>query len=127
MKNRFAFLLLAAFSIFSGYAEDASTVLSAEDTDAITAALDTEVTVEGKLHNVFWVNDNVLMLTFREQKEGFIAVSFAKYREKLDEAFKGDIVFALKGKTVRITGEVTTYNERPQIVVRSASQIKVLP
>ncbi len=128
MKNQLPVLLLTFLFSLTGFAEEgASAVLSADDTAAITKAMNTEVTVEGKLHNVFWVNENVLMLTFREQKEGFIAVSFAKYREKLDEAYNGDITTALKGKKVRITGEVTSYNDRPQIVLRSATQIKVVP
>lgn len=98
----------------------------AEDTSDIWNAMGKEAVVEGTILNAFWVRDNVLMLTFREEKDGFIAVSFAKYREKLDASFNGDITEALKGRTVKISGELAEFNSRPQIVVRSDSQIEIL-
>ncbi len=101
-------------------------VLSANDTEAITKSMGAEITVEGKVLNAFWVRNQVLMITFREEKEGFIAVSFAKHREVLNTAFGGDILAAVKGKNVQVTGKVTEHNYRPQIVIERAEQLRVV-
>lgn len=83
------------------------------------------VTVEGVVHNIFWVRNQTLMITFQEQRGGFVAVSFARHREVLDQAFGGDIVRHLAGKTIRVTGEVSQHEYRPQIVVRTPDQVQI--
>lgn len=85
-----------------------------------------ETTVEGRVHNIFWVRNQVLMITFREERDGFVAVSFARNRDLLNEAFGGDIVQHLAGKTIQVTGEIAEHNYRPQIVVSSPQQIRIL-
>ncbi|MGA0333057.1 MAG: hypothetical protein ACO3N7_06475 [Kiritimatiellia bacterium] len=102
-------------------------VLDAGDSALIEKHMGKQVTVEGKILNAFWVRDQVLMLTYREEKEGFIAVSFARHRKSLDDAFGGDVVQALKGKRIQVTGEVTEHQYRPQIVISSPDQVKVVP
>jgi len=101
-------------------------VLNADETLEISKAMGKEIYVEGKVHEAFWVRGNVLMLTFREAEEGFIAVSFKKYREVLDEAFEGDITKTLEGKSVRIQGVVEQHKYRPQIVIKDPKQIEIL-
>lgn len=101
-------------------------VFDVDDTAGIEKMVGQEITVTGKVLNSFWVRDNVLMITFREDKQGFLAVSFAKYREKLDQAFDASIAEALKGKKVNLKGKVTSYNTRPQIVIETADQIEIL-
>lgn len=101
-------------------------VLPAADVDAIVRRMGEETTVEGRVHNIFWVRNQVLMITFREERDGFVAVSFARNRDLLNEAFGGDIVQHLAGKTIQVTGEIAEHNYRPQIVVSSPQQIRIL-
>jgi DNA/RNA endonuclease YhcR with UshA esterase domain len=101
-------------------------ILDAVNTEEIHKAMGKEVYVDGTIREAFWVHGNVLMLTFREEKEGFIAVSFKQHRKVLDEAFDGDITKALKGKTVRIQGVIEQYKYRPQIVIKDPAQIEVV-
>lgn len=121
------FPLMTLLLVLSVHADEKELpVLQADNTKAIEASMGKEATVEGKIHAAFWVRDSVLMLTFREEREGFIAVSFKKHREELDAAFGGDITKALRGKTVRIRGKVEEYKYRPQIVIRNPDQIETL-
>ncbi len=98
-------------------------VLSVDDTAAIQAAMGKAITVEGKVHSAFWVRGTVMLITFREEKTGFLAVVLGKNKVALNEAFGGDMAAALKGKTVRITGTVTEHNSRPQIEISTKDQI----
>lgn len=100
--------------------------LEATDTPGITQAIGQQAKVTGNVMECFWVRDRVLMIIFQEDRNGFVAVSFAKHREALDKALDGDAVTALKGKNIAVTGEITTYNERPQMVISTADQITFL-
>jgi DNA/RNA endonuclease YhcR with UshA esterase domain len=100
-------------------------VLPAQDSAAITRRMGEVTTVEGVVHNIFWVRNQTLMITFQEERGGFVAVSFARHRNELNEAFGGDVVQHLRGRNVRITGEIAEHQYRPQIVVRSPDQIQL--
>lgn len=101
-------------------------VLDALNTEAVTAAMGKIATVKGTVTEIFWVRDSVLLITYQEAKDGFVAVSFKKHREALDAGFDGDITTALKGKTIQVRGKVVEYQYRPQIVVETADQIEIL-
>lgn len=107
-------------------AEDQAEPVSVHDTKTIESNLGKHITAQGKVKEAFWVRGDVLMLTFREEEKGFIAVSFRKHREDLDKAFDGDVAKHLKGKTIRVQGKVEEYRYRPQIVVRKPSQIEIV-
>jgi len=100
--------------------------IPADQVEAILALKGGTATVEGAVHNAFWVRNQVLMITFREERGGFVAVAFARNRPALNEAFGGDILKAVAGKTIQVTGEVTEHESRPQIVIERPDQLKVL-
>lgn len=106
--------------------EEVEGVLDALNTEAVTAAMGKIATVKGTVTEIFWVRDSVLLITYQEAKDGFVAVSFKKHREALDAGFDGDITTALKGKTIQVRGKVVEYQYRPQIVVETADQIEIL-
>ncbi|MCC5844758.1 MAG: hypothetical protein JJU05_10950 [Verrucomicrobia bacterium] len=100
-------------------------VLPAPDLAGITRRMGEVTTVEGVVHNIFWVREQTLMITFQEERGGFVAVSFARHRDELNEAFGGDVVQHLRGRAVRITGEISEHEYRAQIIVRSPDQIQL--
>ncbi len=120
------FLFLSLIPLLPAEESTKPPIIPADETLEIEKQMGKEIYVDGTIREAFWVRGNVLMLTFREEKEGFIAVSFKKHREVLDEAFDGDIAKTLKGKSVRIKGVVEQYNYRPQIVITDPQQIDVM-
>jgi DNA/RNA endonuclease YhcR with UshA esterase domain len=101
-------------------------ILSVDDTAAIQASMGKTITVEGKVLEAFWVKGTIMLITFRAEKTGFLAVVLSKNKTNLNDAFSGDMANALKGKTVRITGTVSDHKSRPQIEIEKAEQVKVL-
>jgi DNA/RNA endonuclease YhcR with UshA esterase domain len=101
-------------------------IIPARQTGQIAEKLGETVTVEGKVHNAFWVRNQVMMITFQEERGGFVAVAFARNRAVLNEAFGGDVVSAIGGKTIRVTGEVTEFESRPQIEVKTPDQLRIV-
>jgi DNA/RNA endonuclease YhcR with UshA esterase domain len=126
MKHTLPLLISLLMFPLLGEVTDKPPILDAENTPEIQKAMGKEVYIDGTILEAFWVHGKVLMLTFREEKEGFIAVSFKKHREELDEAFEGDIAKTLKGKSVRIQGVIEEYKYRPQIVIKDPKQIEVI-
>jgi DNA/RNA endonuclease YhcR with UshA esterase domain len=68
------------------------------------------------------VGERIIRLNFEQRypKNPFTAVIFPANTNK----FPG--VEKLKGKTVEISGKITEYHERPQIVLTSTNQVKVI-
>jgi len=122
----FSLMICLFLPVVTGDEIDEPPVLHVDDTADIEKSMGKEIYVDGTILEAFWVRDSVLMLTFRKEREGFIAVSFKKYREELDKAFEGDVAKSLKGVSVRIHGVVEEYNYRPQIVIRDPKQIKLM-
>lgn len=118
-------LLILGLNLFAND-DKAVKPLSVDDTKAIEAKLGEKITVEGTVQESFWVRGDVLMITFRKEEEGFIAVSFRKHRKVLDEAFEKDVAKHLTGKRIRIRGTVKEYKYRPQIVISDPAQLTVL-
>jgi DNA/RNA endonuclease YhcR with UshA esterase domain len=107
----------------------------AEDREAkpITPAeaaklVDKKVTVEmevksaGKSEGVFFLNSEE---DYRS-KTNFTAFINQEGAKKFKEAKIDDPSAHFKGKTVRVTGTVKLYRERPEIVVEDPDQVKVV-
>jgi len=80
-----------------------------------------QAVVKGKVAEVN-VGERIVRVNFEEPypKTPFTAVIFPANTNKFPEIEK------LKGKDIEVSGEITAYRERPQIVLRSANQLKVL-
>lgn len=77
--------------------------------------------VRGKIAEVN-VNERIVRLNFDQPypKNPFTAVIFPANTNKFPEVEK------LKGKTVEISGKIAVYRERPQIVLTSTNQVRVI-
>jgi hypothetical protein len=110
-------------------------MLQATDTDALNKlATDgsgkARAAVEGVVSNVAGARSGkVYYVDFKgvNSTRGFVAFFYPQQLAKLTEAFPGagDLP-ALKGKRVRVTGEVMIYQGRPEIQIRSPDQVKVV-
>jgi DNA/RNA endonuclease YhcR with UshA esterase domain len=80
-----------------------------------------QAVVKGKIAEVN-VGERIVRLNFEEPypKNPFTAVIFPANTNKFPEVEK------LKGKTVEISGKIAQYRERPQIVLTSTNQVKVI-
>lgn len=127
MNNSLRVLLtmLALTLCLPAISGDSPPVFSVDDTEALHQRMGEETVVEGKVHASFWVR-GVLLITFREEQEGFVAAAFARNRRALDAAFGDDIAKSLSGKNIRIRGTLSEHRYRPQIVVETPDQITIL-
>jgi DNA/RNA endonuclease YhcR with UshA esterase domain len=80
-----------------------------------------QVMVKGTIAEVN-VGERIVRLNFEQPypKNPFTAVIFPANTNKFPEVEK------LKGKTVEVSGKIAQYRERPQIVLTSTNQVKVL-
>lgn len=97
--------------------------LNAKDRDAILAKFGQNVVVQGKITRIAEnKTGTVFYLNFDDWRMGDLSLVFFK-----NEGFNKSDVDDFMDKTVRVTGEVGKYNDDPQIVISSRSQIEVLP
>jgi endonuclease/exonuclease/phosphatase family metal-dependent hydrolase len=86
------------------------------------SAIGQTVFVSGKIVNV-GKTERVAFLNFEDKRPpGFVGVVFSDNWSK----FPGDLRDTYKGKIVEIRGLVTTYQDRPQMVITRPEQIKIL-
>jgi len=78
------------------------------------------VTVEGPVGNVYTARSGMVFIDVggRYPDNAFAAVIFAS------DAGKFPDVSALGGKTIDITGAISLYRGKPEIVLKSADQVK---
>lgn len=100
--------------------------LNADDVKKIEAKKDEEVTVKGKVYEVFIPSSgSIAILNFgKDSKKCFKAVVFKGDFEKFDGGAQG-IKKKYTGKTVTVEGKVSIYKDAPQIAVKTPSQLKV--
>ena len=125
--KKVVFLLSLAVVLSAGAQENNSD--SAAKTNApiqISAAeakkhIGAQAVVKGKIAEVN-VGERIVRLNFEEPypKNPFTAVIFPANTNKFPEVEK------LKGKKVEISGKISEYRERPQIVLTTTSQLKVM-
>jgi DNA/RNA endonuclease YhcR with UshA esterase domain len=81
-----------------------------------------EVTSTGKSQGVFFLNSE----EDHRSEKNFTAFINKDGAKKFGEAKIDDPAAHFKGKTVRVTGTVKLYREKPEIVVEDPEQIKVV-
>jgi len=110
-------------------------MLQATDTDTLTklaadGAGGKRATVEGAVSYVGASKaGKVYYVDFKgvDGTRGFVAIFYPPQLAKMNTAFPGaGDVPALKGKRVRVTGDVVMYQGRPEIQIRSPEQVKVV-
>ena len=125
------FILLAGSMVLAQDATTAPTTqavtLDPTDNAAATAAEGKSVVVEGTITKAAWgKSGKIMQARFAKGKDSLVLVIFAKNKDDMDKAFNGDVAAALKGATVRATGEVKDYRGRPEIIIDNASQLTIL-
>lgn len=103
----------------------AGAVIKATDTDALKAAVGSEVTVRGDISGSYKGKSGVILLNFAGARRDFVAVVEKPNADAVNAAFNGDVAEAVKYKTVTITGLVQLYREKPQLVITKPEQIKI--
>jgi hypothetical protein len=80
-----------------------------------------QAVVKGKIVEVN-IGERIVRLNFEQPypKNPFTAVIFPANTNKFPEVEK------LKGKAVEVSGKIAVYRERPQIVLTSTNQVKVI-
>ncbi|WP_428938450.1 hypothetical protein [Fontivita pretiosa] len=107
-------------------------VIAATDTEALKAAIGSQVVVEGYISKAAWSRSGrVMNIEFLDSV--LLGAVFERQRAKLDEAFGGDLAAALRDAKVRLKGRLIEYGGyveslkgRPQIIINDASQITIL-
>ena len=110
-------LLLPLAALTAQDKEKKSEVLAAKDAKGKvgeTVTVEAKVAEVNKTEKIIRVN-----LGARFPKQDLTLVIFAANFSKFEDVEK------LEGKTVRVTGKVTEYQKRPQIVLDSKDQLKV--
>lgn len=110
-------------------------VVDAADKEAIAANMNKDVVLEGTVSRAEWSRSGAVMnIDFKGADESrMLAVIFQRTRERMDEAFAGDIAKTLTGAKVRIRGRIVEYGGRaesfrgrPQIIINAPAQITIL-
>jgi len=102
--------------------------ISAGDDDALKANMDKNATVEGTVSRANWSNSgSIFFINFDEAKTTkFTAVFFKDQKEAMEKAFDGDVVKALKGNKIQVTGKIIDYKGKPEMKLEKPEQIKVV-
>lgn len=122
------FVVAGEAAASSGSQQDASkhaAPIDASDKSAIDAAMPREVAVTGTIDSAK-VNQGTIAIDFKgTDKSQFYAVVLGRNREDVEKTF-GEGLKSLIGKTVKVTGKIAEYRERPQIVVSRPEQITIV-
>ena len=108
----------------SGTGPAGPVVIEAADDAAIAAALPKDFTVRGSVSRID-VSDEVIAIHFAgTDKNGFYAVVLSRGRDAMETAF-GPGLKRLQGQTIDITGKITLYRGKPEMVLSDAKQVQV--
>lgn len=110
-------LMTCGLAIFAAPASAETQTITPADAKAYVGQT---VTVEGAVGNVATANSGTVFIDLggRYPDNGFAAVIFAADRGKFPD------VKTFVGKTVDITGAVSLYRGKPEIILKSADQMK---
>lgn len=100
-------------------------VIQASDADAVKAAVNSETTVEGVIESAAWSSSGKVMNGKFKDSDLRVA-AFSRIKDKLDQAFSGDVAKTLTGAKVRIKGKVADFKGHPEIMVNQTTQITIL-
>ncbi len=122
MKRAFATAALLFFSIAALNTASADQPLTIADTDA-AAHVGQVVTVEGQVANVYVSSKGNCFLEFERAypNEVFSGVVFSSSAAQF-----GDLT-SYQGKRVQITGRIRLYTGKPEIILESPDQLRIVP
>jgi DNA/RNA endonuclease YhcR with UshA esterase domain len=100
-------------------------IISASDDAAIQDALPKDFTVVGTVSGID-DGDEVIAIHFAgTEKSGFYSVVLSRGRDDVEKVY-GPGLKTLLGKDIRVTGKITLYRDKPEIIISKPEQIEVL-
>lgn len=103
-----------------------SDVVSASDARALAALEGRMAKVGGTVTRAAAAKSGkVFFINFSDERDAFVAVIFQKEIPAFEKRFGGDLAVALAGRSVVVSGKVTTYQGRLQMVLEEPSQLEV--
>ncbi len=109
----------------SSQPSSAPSVVQATDADAIKSATNSDVIVEGVIESAAWSSSGKVMNGKFKDSDVRVA-AFSRIKDKLDQAFSGDVAKTLTGAKVRIKGKLADFKGHPEIMVNQTTQITIL-
>lgn len=105
----------------------APVALAAADTAGLIAAVGQPVVVKGRVDKVGKTNTNsIYFLNFAGvTKGGFVGIVKQDHYAAITAALGGELAAVLEGKTIEISGNMALFKDAPQVVITSASQIRL--
>jgi DNA/RNA endonuclease YhcR with UshA esterase domain len=106
-----------------------ATILDVQATDLPTLSQSASkvATVHGKVSEVvLHPAGHILFINFEGvPRTGFLAIVLKENLDAVHAAFNGDLNAAIRGRNVRITGQIVLYKDRPEIIISRADQIQL--
>ncbi|HZZ42004.1 MAG TPA: hypothetical protein VFE58_03640 [Tepidisphaeraceae bacterium] len=101
--------------------------IKVSDKSALDANKDKSVIVDGTITTAAWSKSGrVFILKFADTEDtGFTAVAFKDNKDAFDKAFNGDAAKTLTGSKVTLTGKLSAFHDKPQIVLNKPEQVKI--
>ena len=130
-------MILALSCTLVANAQDAATsqpstkpageVIEVTDAAKLKEMIGTEVTVRGKVSEVFVPRSGTVSIFNFEglERRAFNVVVPKANLEAVNAGFEGDVAAAVKGKTITVTGTVADYRGNPQIQLTKPEQLKI--
>jgi DNA/RNA endonuclease YhcR with UshA esterase domain len=102
-------------------------VIDVKDFAKLKEMIGTEVTVRGKVSEVFVPQSGSVSIFNFEGigRRDFNVVVRKENLEAVNAGFEGDVAAAVKGKTITVTGTVADYRGNPQLQLTKPEQLKV--
>ena len=129
-------VLVMLVSLAAARGEDSSgakpVAIDATDKAALAGAIGRDVVVTGTIKSAAWsASGKVMNVEFAESE--LLAAVFERSKEAMNKAFGGDAARAWTGAKVTVSGKLEKYGGRskrlegrPQIVISSVEQVKVV-
>ena len=130
-------MILALSCTLVANAQDAATsqpstkpageIIEVKDFAKLKEMIGTEVTVRGKVSEVFVPRSGTVSIFNFEglERRAFNVVVPKANLEAVNAGFEGDVAAAVKGKTITVTGTVADYRGNPQIQLTKPEQLKI--
>jgi hypothetical protein len=105
----------------------AGDVVDVKDFAKLKEMIGTEVTIRGKVAEVFVPRSATVSIFNFEgiDRRAFNVVVPKASLEAVNGGFDGDVAAAVKGKTITVTGTIAEYRGNPQIQLTKPEQLKI--
>src|SRR5687767_2947984 len=124
----FMLIALSLACAFAGAEEKpapAGETIEATEIEKLKEAVGKTVTVHGKVSGTFKANSGRMLINFEGANRDFVAMITKENAEAVNAGFDGDVLKAVDGKTINVTGEVKLFKDKPQIEVSKPEQIAI--